>query len=436
MRPLRFALSSLSVAIILALPIATRTGAQSPAEDLVVLEQQMRELASAGKLSEALPLARKLVEAVKTRFGSDSKEYADALLWASILANWAPSEADLSVALKIYENKLGSDDPNVASILLSLAQRHMMTMSPTTAGSGFVEAKPLIDRALSILEKKYGGDAVEYAEGLVILGRFCRESRNFVDAESQFLRAFSIYEKNLTANRKGAVTALYRLEELYRDSKRPDDVVRVWRRIVAITEAALGPDHIDTLSVIESLAWQLRSQCHDEEAAILESRTLPKILSKRVENMESRLQYFEKRGNNLTPLLIQIGEIYTRLGRSLDARRTYNRAVAELERFHSQAQVKLPIGKSLEYATVKAGIAEADRLEGRLAEAEIGYRDAIGIFDEFNRKGSLPRPIPMAWLDGLEIAYRAQERIAEADTVRERAERRRAELKKLSGCAK
>lgn len=439
-RTLQLVFCFLSVAPLI-LTAAVRVHAQAPSEDPIVLEQQIRELAKAGKFDEARPLTGKLIEAVKLRFGSESKEYASALLNVPILALKFPSEADLLTVLRIYENHFGPNDPAIAQILSFLAQTYMLNGRQGGNASKLAEAKPMLDRALAILEKKPGADTAQYADALVVLGEFYRASKQPSEAESQFQRAFSVFERSLGVNRLKAISTLYQLEWLYRDLRRRDDEQRIWRQIAATQETALGPDHDETLSAIENLARALRGRCRDEEAADLERRTFPKTAPKRAAHWERWVEEMDKKwplGHREVPgKLNEIGGIYVKLERLADARHAYERALAGLEKWKPSRW--LPDSKPPEYAAAKAGIAEIDRREDRLAEAENGYRTSIETLDEGNKaryefnKGP-PWPLPVEWLDNLETIYRAQNREADAAAVRERAEKRRAELKNIRGC--
>jgi tetratricopeptide (TPR) repeat protein len=434
MRSRQCLLVSVGFGLLLLLVASVNTNAQDNAEDTALLQQQINDHLKAGDVPGAASLARRLVETTKLRFGNDSKEYADALMTRSIWPN-EQSRSDISQAIKIYET-LVPEDPILAEALLLLASHRMLDAARDSSGRNALEAKPLIDRALAILGQKPGADSAKFAAGLTVLGRFHRLQKDPIAAESSYLRAFAIFERTLGANDRNAISTLYELEWLYRDSRRHDDALRIWRQLVDIMERSLGPDHLDTLTAIQSLAAALRGRCNDEEAASLERRILPKMLPMRAANMERRLAEVEQKIGSVysADTLNEIGGIYVKLDRLADARKTYDRAIAGLEKMHAERPNKQALSRNLEYAKANAGIAEIDRLEGRLEEAERGFRDAIGAFDEFNHAGSVPRPFPLTWLESLETVYRARRLDAEADGVRERADKMRSELNALRRC--
>ena len=166
MRNRHFSLVSLGFALFLLFVASMHANAQDKADDPALLQQQIKDHLKAGDVPGAASLARRLVEATERRFGSDSKEYADALMaQSSILLN-EQSRSDISQAIKIYET-LGPEDPALAEILLLSATRKMLdVVLDQTGRSNALEAKPLIDRALAILSKNPGAGTAKFADAL------------------------------------------------------------------------------------------------------------------------------------------------------------------------------------------------------------------------------------------------------------------------------
>src|SRR4051812_39929389 len=67
----------LAMALLLFLSCLTPTQAQS--DELAALNRQIGQLHQAGKYDEAIPLAQRLVELTRARFGKDPRAYANAL---------------------------------------------------------------------------------------------------------------------------------------------------------------------------------------------------------------------------------------------------------------------------------------------------------------------------------------------------------------------
>ena len=156
-----------------------------------------------------------------------------------------------------------------------------------------------------------------------------------------------------------------------------DRLVEAQQRAIS-REAALGPDHIETLHAQASVVSLLRRLCRDEEAAALERRVNPKLLPIRAEGMLRQAKVIEDRGGTPTSELTEAGDAYVKLGKLSDARQVYDRAIAGLQKDYHEKGVKTPLGESHHYSIPRAGIAEVDWLEGRLVEAEQGYGEAMG----------------------------------------------------------
>ena len=147
---MRNALGTLGLACAL---LATSQGhAQSDAE-FKSLNAQVMELYRVGKFAEAIPLAKRLADAVKARSGPDQPEYATVLNnLAQLLQDTnRPGEAEplMRRALAIDEKSLGPQHPNVARDLNNPAALFQAT-------NRYGEAEPLYRRALAIVEKSFG----------------------------------------------------------------------------------------------------------------------------------------------------------------------------------------------------------------------------------------------------------------------------------------
>jgi len=155
---------------------------------------------------------------VKRRFGAESKEFADALLSVPVAGGRRPSEANMLLALKIFEKRLEPDDPAIPNVLLLLAQEYVggpagRLLDPILAPR-FANAEPLIARALAILQRRPGSDSVEYADGLMVLGQFSKGVGKLNEAEQKFQRAFSIFENSLGTTSRKPLVALLQLSWL------------------------------------------------------------------------------------------------------------------------------------------------------------------------------------------------------------------------------
>ena len=115
----RFTSAILLVAVVLvgAVSAASPARAQSD-EELKALNDQVVALYNAGKYTEAIPLAERLAEVIKSRDGEDLPQYAVAINnLAQLLQDTnrlAEAEPLMRRALAIDEKSLGPDHPKVA----------------------------------------------------------------------------------------------------------------------------------------------------------------------------------------------------------------------------------------------------------------------------------------------------------------------------------
>ena len=440
---MRLAVCLLGAALVFPFATPPRSRAQAPAEDLnaiklYYLDPKFMELIGAAKFAEARSVGRKLIEEIKLRFGGQSREYAAALLsFSAITLTIPPNEADMAnilMALKMYEEHLGPEDPTVANILLYLATTYQLTKSrPGDHVGKSHEAQPPLERAVKILEKNPGPDSVAYADGLVAPSNFYRESRQLTkraNLEQPLRRALTIYEESLGINSGKAMSLRSTLIGLPGEFKQHEQTLRGLREFAARQEATLGLDHRETMIAISQLTSYLRDQCRDEEAEVVEKRLLPR----RAEELQRAVERAEIKDGPKSSRVIfnlnELGGVYVRLDRVSDARRAFGRVIEALQEVRSDGSVAPPAPRSNEsfaYATARGGIARIDLLERRLEEAEKGFVYAIATFDEREEGGRQSRYVPVQWLDGLEMLYKAQQSEADAAAIRARASRRQAE---------
>lgn len=326
--------------------------------------------------------------------------------------------------------QFGGQSVEYAKSLLNLAGNYIATTSQDwNRNKRLADAKPLIDRALEILEKSPGIESNEYATGLNAMGNYYLAGRRRGDAAPFFHRAFEIFARSNGPNSLEAILALYSLEQTYREQKRGGEAIAILKKIVSIKETALGPDHDETLRAVEGLASGLRSQCRDEEADRLFSQILPKTGPLRALGLTQRADGFVAKFGVGHPgaidAFIQVGNIYTKLGKLSDARLAFARTIVGIEKFHSEKKVRHPLEESSWHANAKAGIAEIDRLEGRLDEAESGFLRSLATLEKRDE------PVPPEWLDSLQSIYESQGRGLNANAVRVRAQSLRAKIKAI-----
>jgi CHAT domain-containing protein/tetratricopeptide (TPR) repeat protein len=95
------------------------------ADDLAALREQVRQLHSQGKYSEAVPLAERYVALARRKHGENHAEYATAISWLGFVykaqGRYPEAEPLMKRALAIDEKALGPDHPDVGIDLNNLA---------------------------------------------------------------------------------------------------------------------------------------------------------------------------------------------------------------------------------------------------------------------------------------------------------------------------
>ena len=105
-------------------------------------------------------------------------------------ARYDEAEAFLRHNLRIVEQALGPDHPDVAKPLQGLAALYREQ-------GNYAEAEPLYQRALRISEQAYGPDHPDVANPLQGLAALYREQGNYAEAEPLYQRALRISEQAL-----------------------------------------------------------------------------------------------------------------------------------------------------------------------------------------------------------------------------------------------
>jgi tetratricopeptide (TPR) repeat protein len=138
----------------------------------------------------------------------------------------------------------------------------------------YMQAKPLLQRALAIREARLGADHPSTATSLNALGVVLLDQSDLDGARDLLERALAIYEARLGADHPDTATALSNLANVLRDQGDLDGARSLLERALAIYEARLGADHPDTASSLSNLARVLRRQGDLDGARDLLERAL------------------------------------------------------------------------------------------------------------------------------------------------------------------
>jgi CHAT domain-containing protein/tetratricopeptide (TPR) repeat protein len=360
------------------------------------LDNRVTELYSAGRYSEAIPLAQRALAIREKTLGRDHPDVAQSLnnlaeLYNS-LGRYADAEPLHQQSLAIREKALGRDHPDVALSLNNLAELYRNQ-------GRFADAEPLYQRALAIREKALDRNHPDVALSLNNLALLYWSQGRYADAEPLYQRSLAIYEKVLGPDHPDVSLPLNNLAELYRSQGRYADAERLWRRSLAIRERALGRDHPNLAFSLNNLATLYATQGRYADAEPFYQRSLA-IYEK----------VFGRDHPNVALSLNNLAELYNSQGRYADALPLYRRSLAIREK--ALGREHPDVAQSLN------NLAASYWSQGRYADAEPLHQRSLAIWEQ-----ALGREHPHVALslNNLASMYADQGRYADAEPVHRRA---------------
>jgi CHAT domain-containing protein/tetratricopeptide (TPR) repeat protein len=360
------------------------------------LYNSVGELYRTGKYAEAVPLAERYAEMMKSQYGTEAPQFATAINnLAQLYQNqgrYAEAEPLMKRALTITEKALGADHLEVGTDLNNLAHLY-------AAQGLYAEAEPLNQRALKITEKALGPDHSDVGTRLNNLAQVYQNQGRYAEAEPLMKRALAIYEKALGPDHQLVATAINNLANLYAAQGLYAEAEPLNQRALAISEKVLGPGHPDVAEALNNLAALYRDQGRFAEAEPLMKRALAiseKALGPDHPDVGSDL-------NNLAAL-------YDDQGRYGEAESLYKRALAIREKALGPDHPDV--------AAALNNLAVSYDFQGRIAETEPLYKRALAI----SEKALGPdHPDVATAISNLAQLYQIQGRYVEAEPLYKRA---------------
>ncbi|MES1192500.1 MAG: serine/threonine-protein kinase [Steroidobacter sp.] len=180
---------------------------------------------------------------------------------------------------QVYGN-LGLDDDAVKSLEKSLDTRIAIEGENNLDVAGVLQhlgdvkaaqgadkqAIAILNRALNIQQQLLGTDAVEQASTLQLRARAMMDLGDFSAAESDLLKALSLYDLHGQSTTVQKAMALSTLGELRSDQYRDEEAETLMRAALADLLPVLGPDHPQITELKLNLADSLESQGKYREA--------------------------------------------------------------------------------------------------------------------------------------------------------------------------
>lgn len=254
------------------------SGAQSGGPEITALWQRVGELFQAGKYSEAIPFAEKLVTLTESASGGESPETAEAL---NILGKVCVEAGELKKAepaftraLRIFEKVRGPEHPDVATALNNLGALYDKT-------GDYKKSESSYQRAIAIREKTLGPEDPLTISVLGNLGALYYSRGELAKAEPLLLRALATKEKVKGKDDPETITSVSNLAALYNQKGEYAKAEPLYQRALAASEKVLGPDHLDTATSLNNYGTFNRNVGDFVQAEKLFERAL-KILEKRL----------------------------------------------------------------------------------------------------------------------------------------------------------
>jgi tetratricopeptide (TPR) repeat protein len=182
-------------------------------------------------------------------------------------ARYAEAEAFYQQSLRIGEQALGPDHPDVANPLIGLAELYREQ-------GNYAEAEPLLQRALRIFEQTQGPENQLLAYPLNNLALLYYEQGKYAEAESLYQRALRIWEQALGSDHPQVAFPLNNLANLYKEQGKYAEAEPLYQRALRIDEQAYGSDHPNVAYELNNLANLYSKQGKHADAEPLYQRAL------------------------------------------------------------------------------------------------------------------------------------------------------------------
>jgi CHAT domain-containing protein/Tfp pilus assembly protein PilF len=288
---------------------------QSPATetDPDKLNQQIAQLYNAGKYSEAIPIATKLLELREKTLGPEHPDTGRshnnlATLYAEV-RDYAKAEPLFQRALQISEKGFGPEHPNTATCLDNLGELYDNI-------ADYAKAESFYQRALQISEKTLGPEHPDTGPRLNILARLYGQLGDYAKAERLFQRALQVSEKAFGPEHANTATSLNNLALLYSSRAEYAKAEPLFQRSLQISEQALGAEHPRTATSVSNLGGLYLAMGDYSKAERLYQRAL-KIYEKEVGADDPRT----------ATSLNNLAELYSSMGEDTKAEPLFQRAL-------------------------------------------------------------------------------------------------------------
>ena len=224
-----------------------QTGQSNEAEGLA---KKLTELRQQNKYTEAVPVARHILDLVEKANGPSHTKTAfavnDLATLYQIIGDYPRAEPLFQRSLRICELAFGPEHPNTATSLNNLARLHV-------AMSDFAKAEPLYRRSVQINEKALGAENPNTATSLNNLATLYFKLSDYARAEPLFQRNLKIREKVLGPEHPLTAASVNNLALLYETMGDYAKAEPLYQRGLKVNTKVLGRQHPDTATSLNNL---------------------------------------------------------------------------------------------------------------------------------------------------------------------------------------
>jgi tetratricopeptide (TPR) repeat protein len=226
----------------------------------------------AGRYAEAEPLFKRAIDTLeklaptentRTVSPSPASELAVGLSnWAALYESegkFVEAEPLLKKALLIAEQSAAQNPSALGSSLDNLGKLYCLQ-------SRFAEAEPLLKRALTVRVQGLGPINADVAKSLLSLGSLYQQQAKYIEAEAVLKRAVAVIEQAHGADTADYANALISYAKLLREQYKLDAALRQYELALSVQEKALGSSSPLVADTLSDLA-QVRLEAYDYAGA-------------------------------------------------------------------------------------------------------------------------------------------------------------------------
>lgn len=272
--------------------------------------------------------------------------------------NWPQCERCLAHALVCVPliEQVGSDLPEAGELLYKAGSYLMVR-------GRYGEARPLLERAVTLAEQQYGPEHPALIPRLLRQAELSwRQEENEI-AERQLQRVLALGEQQLSPTHPQIAETLSNLAKVYRQQNKHEQAESLDQRALRIQAQKLRSESPETAAVLSHLATMYHYQGKYERAEPLYQRAL-----------RLQEQKFGPRHPQITETLNALATLYRNQGKYEQAESLYQRALRIQEQ-----QLR---SESPETAIVLNNLADLYREQGKYEQAEPLYQRSLHIREQ------------------------------------------------------